>query len=144
MFKRVIPCLAVALAIGGCGGTPERDAGKIAKTYMLDWPGEQIRATLEYRSLRASRQGPACAGSLRIENYGSKRYTVLMFSVKIFSASNALIATDRFSLSSNLNPGSKAEIPVDPHNPLNPVEITTRYGECPKNMARADVKLEAF
>ena len=69
---------------------------------------------------------------------------MLLFKVKVFSDSKALIATDRFSLSSSPNPGGKAEIPFDSHNPLNPVELTTRYSECPKNMVSAVVRLEAF
>jgi hypothetical protein len=143
MSKKNLVCLALALALGGCGVTPEEAAVKAARTYKFDWPREGIRATLEYRTLGEAPR-PTCAGSVRIENYGSKIYGVLLFNVNIFSASKELIATDRFSLSSSLTPGSRAEIPFDPHNPLNPVVITRSYSECPADMASADVKLEAF
>jgi hypothetical protein len=142
MSKKTALCLVFALLLGACGVTPE--AEKAARTYKFDWPREGIRATLEYRTVQAPPSKTACAGSLRIENYGSKSYTVLLFNVNVFSSAGELVATDRFSLSSNLNPGGKAAIPADPHNPLNPVVITMRYSECPKDMAKADVKLEAF
>lgn len=142
MSKRTFACLAFAMSLGACGVTPE--AEKKASTYQFDWPREGVRATLEYRTVQAPTSKTTCAGSLRIENYGSKGYSVLLFKVNVFSAVGELVATDRFSLSSNLNPGSKAEISFDPHNPLNPAVVTRSYVQCPKDMAKADVKLEAF
>ena len=142
MSKKTALCMALALVLVACGVTPE--AEKAARTYKFDWHGEGIRATLEYRTVQAPPSKTTCAGSLRIENYGSKSYSVLLFNVNVYSGTKELIATDRFSLSSSLNPGGKAEIPFDPHNPLNPAVVTRSYGECPKDMAKADVKLEAF
>lgn len=142
MSKRTLACLALVLSLGACGVTPE--AEKADRTYKFDWPREGVRATLEYRTVQAPPSKTTCAGSLRIENYGSKSYSVLLFNVKVFSSAGELVATDRFSLSSSLNPGGEATIPFDPHNPLNPAVVTLRYDECPKGMAKADVKLEAF
>lgn len=142
MFKKTLPVLGLAAMLASCGTAPERD--KAAKSFDFLWMEQGIRATLEYRTVQAPPSKTTCAGSLRIENYGQKNYTVLLFRVKALSASGELIATDRFSLSSNLGPGGKAEIPFDPNNPLNPVVITTRYAECPKEMHSLDVKLEAF
>ncbi|NWG75509.1 MAG: hypothetical protein HXY24_13020 [Rubrivivax sp.] len=142
MSKKTGLCLVFALSLGACGVTPEVE--KAARTYKFDWPGEGIRATLEYRTVQAPPAGTACVGSVRIENYGSKSYSVLLFSVKVFSSAGELVATDRFSLSASLNSGGKAAIPADPHNPLNPLVITSRYSQCPKDMASIDVMLEAF
>lgn len=144
MSRQTLPCLTLALLLGACGVTPDAGNGRAAKTYKFDWPREGIRATLEYRTLQSSPPKTTCAGQLSIENYGNRSYTVLLFDVNVFSASKELIATDRFSLSSSLNPGAKAGIPFDPHNPLNPVVVTTGYSECPRDMASADVKLAAF
>lgn len=142
MFKKTLPVLGLAAMLASCSVTPER--GKAAKGFDFLWAEQGIKATLEYRTVEAPPSKTACAGSLRIENYGHKSYTVLLFNVRVLSASGAVIATDRFSLSSNLAPGGRAEIARDPNNPLNPVNITTRYAECPKDMASVDVKLEAF
>lgn len=142
MFRKTLPVLGLAAMLASCGVAPERD--KAAKGFDFLWAEQGIRATFEYRTLQAPPSRTTCAGSLRIENYGRKSYTVLLFNVKALSASGAVIATDRFSLSSNLGPGGRAEITHDPNNPLNPVNITTRYAECPKDMASLDVKLEAF
>jgi hypothetical protein len=142
MSKKMRACLALALTLGGCGVSPEAEIEP--RTYRFDWPKEGIRATIEYRSVQAPPSRTACAGKISIENYGSRNYSVLLFNVNVFSAAKALVATDRFSLSSNLNPGGKAVIPFDPNNPLNPAVITTRFSECPKDMASVDVKLEAF
>ncbi len=142
MFKKTLPALALTIMLAACGISPE--AKRKPGIQSFDWPGEGVRATLEYRTVQAPPAGTTCAGSLRIENHGKRNYSVLLFNVKAFSASGELIATDRFSLSSSLNPGGRAEIAFDPHNPLNPVVLTKRYSECPKDMASLDVKLEAF
>lgn len=142
MPGKMLAMLALGMALGGCGVSPE--TGRRPGTHSFDWPREGIRASIEYRTVPALASGTTCAGNLYIENYGNKRYTVLLFNVNVFSASRELIATDRFSFSSNLGPGDKGAIAADPHNPLNPVVITRRYSECPKEMALLDVKLEAF
>lgn len=143
MLKKTLPCLALALSLGACGVTPEEREVK-ARQFQYDWAREGIRATLEYRTVPLPPSKTTCAGRLVIDNYGSGKYAVLLFNVNVYSPSGILIATDRFSLSASLNPGGKAEIPFDPHNPLNPAVITTSYRECPKDMASVDVKLEAF
>ncbi len=142
MSKKILAGFALAISLAACSVSPE--AKRKPDAFSFGWPREGIRAQIEYRTVQAPPSGTACAGSLHIENYGRKRYSVLMFNVKVFSAAKELIATDRFSLSSSLNPGGKAEIPFDPHNPLNPVVMTAAYSECPKEMAFVDVRLEAF
>lgn len=140
--KKALASLALALALGGCGVTPEPD--RSASVHRYDWSREGIRASLEYRTVQTPPSGSACAGMLSIENYGKRSYSVLLFSVNVFSAAGEVVATDRFSLSSSLNPGGRAELPFDPRNPLNPVVVTRSYSECPRDMAAVDVKLEAF
>lgn len=141
MFKTLFSALALAFVLAGCGTAPPREA---AKRYDFYWVEQGIRATLAYQTIAAPPSGSTCAGGLFIENVGGRKYSVLLFSVKVRSAAGELLATDRFSLSSSLNPGGKAEIPADPHNPLNPVVITQSYSACPSDMAALDVKLEAF
>lgn len=128
------------LAYGGFAAAAEPD--ETFKKYAVDWPKHGLRATLEYATL--AREPAACAGKMSVENYGNRSYAVLFFSVLIYSDARQLIATDRFTLSSNLVPGGKAEISFDPRNPLNPVNLTERYGECPKDMRWARVILDAF
>ena len=141
MFKTGFAALALVFVLAGCGAVPQREA---AKRYGFYWGGQGIRATLAYQTIAAPPSGSTCAGGLSIENVGGRKYNVLLFNVKALSASGEVLATDRFSLSSSLNPGGKAEIPADPHNPLNPVVITQSYRACPSDMAALDVKLEAF
>jgi hypothetical protein len=144
MSKKTVLCLALALSLGGCGVTPETGTGKPAKTYEFDWPKEGIRATFEYNSVQLFQPKPVCAGKVSIENYGNKNYSRLYFRVSVFSASKALIATDRFLLIGSINSGSRAEIPADQFNTLSPVVITTSFSECPKDMDSATVQLEAL
>ncbi|NWG75510.1 MAG: hypothetical protein HXY24_13025 [Rubrivivax sp.] len=139
-----LPQLAAALALGVCSAAAAVETVKAALAYKVDWPGHGITAMLEYGSLENDQMQPVCAGKLSIENYGSRSYAVLFFNVAIFSASRELIATDRFSLTSNLKPGGKAEIPFDPRNPLNPVVLTESYRECPREMHSARVILDGF
>lgn len=120
------------------------EADETFKKYAVDWPKHGLRATLEYATLVREPSDAACAGKVSVENYGNRSYAVLFFSVLIYSDARQLIATDRFTLSSNLVPGGKAEISFDPRNPLNPVNLTERYGECPKDMRWARVILDAF
>lgn len=136
--------LTVFLWLVHGGITAAAEPTETFKEYTIDWPKHGIRATLEYATLTREQNGPACAGKVSIENYGSRSYAVLFFSVLIYSDARQLIATDRFSLSSNLVPGGGAEIPFDPSNPLNPLNLTERYAECPKDMRGVRVILEAF
>ena len=144
MSKKLLSCLALVLTLGGCAAIPEEETAKAAKTYKFDWPKEGIRATFEYKTLPTPQSKTTCAGKVSIENYGNRNYILLLFKVSVYSGSKELIATDRFSFSGTLNSGSRAEIPFDPLNPLDPDVVTKRYSECPKDMASADVKLEAF
>ena len=132
------------MSLGGCGVTPEAETEKPAKTYKFDWPKEGIRATFEYSTRQFSQSKPVCTGKVGVENYGNKNYTKIYFMVSVFSASKELIATDRFLLSGNFNSGNRVEMPADPFNTLDPIVITKRFSECPKDMASVDVKLEAF
>jgi hypothetical protein len=140
----ILPRLTVALLLGVCGIAAAAEPGKTAKRYNIDWPGHGVRATLEYGTLQGEQAKPVCGGKISLENYGSRHYSVLFFNVTLYSDSKELIATDRFSLSSNLQPGNKADIPFDPRNPLNPVVLTESYSECPKDMRWARVILDAF
>lgn len=140
---RLAACVVLALALAGCGVTPEAEKPKPARTYSFDWPREGIRATFEYSTLRLFDQTPACLGKVSIENYGSKNYTMVYFKVSVFSASKELIATDRFLLPGSINAGSRAEIPPDRFHQLAPIVITRRYSECPRDMDAATVQLEA-
>lgn len=142
MSKRTLACLVPVFTLAACGVTPEADRG--ARTYKFDWPAEGIRAVFVYDTVQIYQPKPVCAGRLSIENYGSRNYTVLLLKVSVYSASKELIATDRFSLASSFTPGSRAEITADRHNPLDPVVVTMRFGECPKDMASVEVQLEAF
>lgn len=136
--------LAVALSLGACGLATAAETENAAFAHRIDWPKHGIGATLEYSSLAGDQSRPACVGKIHVENYGTRTYSVLLFNVTIYSASRELIATDRFSLSSSLNPGGKAEIPYDLRNPLNPIVATARFSECPKDMRWARVILDAF
>lgn len=129
------------MQVGSAAGA---ESGTTQKRYDIDWPGHGIRSTLVYASLEREQAGPTCAGKMSIENYGSRSYAVLFFSVLVYSDARQLIATDRFILSSNLRPGGKTEIPFDPRNPLNPVNLTQSYGECPRDMRWVRVILDAF
>lgn len=140
----ILPRLTLAVLLGFCSVAKAAEPGKTAKTYSIDWPGHGIRATLEYGILQGIQANPVCGGKVSIENYGTRSYSVLFFNVTLYSDSKELIATDRFSLSSNLKPGNRAEIPSDPRNPLNPVVLTENYSECPKDMRWARVILDAF
>jgi hypothetical protein len=143
MLKKILPCLALAVSLAGCGTTPEAEKGKPAKTFQFDWAKEGIRATFEYHTLQLFQPKPVCAGKVSIENYGGKNYNQLYFKVSVYSASKELIATDKFFLIGNLNAGSSAEIPPDQFNVLDPVVITKSYSECPREMDSATVQLEA-
>lgn len=142
MPKKTAACLLLALVLGGCGLAPQTE--RAARTHGFDWPQEGLRASFEYQTIQAPPSGTTCAGSVRIDNYGGRHFTVLLFNVKVYSAARELVASDRFSLSANLRPGDRAVIAADPHNPLNPVVITRRYSTCPQDMAVLDVQLEAF
>lgn len=142
MKKWTALSLALALSLGGCGSTPEGDAGK-PRTYKFDWPKEGIRATFEYNTLKLFQPNPVCAGKVSIDNYGSRNYTMLYFKVSVFSASKELIATDRFLRVGSLNSGNSAVILPDQFNTLKPVVITKNFSECPREMDSATVQLEA-
>ncbi len=107
MFKKTLSVLGLAAMLADCGVAPER--GKAARSYDFLWAEQGIRATLEYRTVQAPPSRTTCAGKISIENFGNRNYSVLLFNVNVYSATKELIATDRFSLSSNLNPGGKAE-----------------------------------
>lgn len=135
-----------ALACGAFAIVASAVAGSepVAGSYRIDWPQHGIRADLEYGTRPLAPGKSVCAGKVSIENYGERSYAVLFFSVIVFSEAKERIATDRFALSSHLKPGGRAEIPFDPRNPLNPVNPTESYSECPKDMRRVRVILDAF
>ena len=140
--------LIIALALGvwamAAMAQAEIETLPQPRTYRIDWPMHGIRAAFEYGTQSVPQGKSVCAGRVSIENYGDRSYAVLFFSVVIYSESRERVATDRFSLSSNLKPGGRAEIPFDLRNPLNPAILTERYGECPRDMRWARVVLDAF
>lgn len=144
MLARILLGVTAALMLAAWGIVANAGDEHAARTYMIDWPKHGIRATFQYGTQPMSPGRTVCAGKVGIENYGNKSYAVLFFNVVFYSESRERIATDRFSLSSNLKPGAQAEIPYDPRNPLNPINLTESYSECPKGMRWARVVLDAF